>query len=31
MENINNIRNEAPPVIYNQDDITRCVECNLIC
>ena len=31
MEKIINIRNEAPPVIYNQDDITRCVECNLIC
>ena len=31
MEKTNNIRNEAPPVIYNQDDITRCVECNLIC
>ena len=31
MEKIINIRNEAPPVIYNQDDITRCIECNLIC
>ncbi len=31
MEKIINIRNETPPVIYNQDDITRCVECNLIC
>ena len=31
MEKINNIPNEAPPVINNQDNITRCIECNLIC
>ena len=31
MEKIINIHNEAPPVIYNQDDISRFVECNLIC
>ncbi len=31
MEKIINISNEAPPVIYNQDDIIRYVKCNLIC
>ena len=26
-----NFTNEAPPVINNQNDITKYVECNLIC
>ena len=33
MEKINDIPNEATPILnkLSQDDISRCINCNLIC